>query len=181
MDIELEFKTTRLNGILLSLSNGSDAEVPSLSIELHDGDIIASVDIGEGPFRAVKKFESRFDMCDGKWHMVKVQYAKSSITLKVDKHDVTYGLKEKEQRKLEPYTSAPLYIGGLPGIQLFYTFLNSTISNFSLFLDFAMSGTLRQRDHFVGCMRNVAINDKRKDWISDIKLYSVLPNSCPTY
>lgn len=116
MDIELEFKTTRLNGILLSLSNGTDYEVPSLSIELFNGDIIASVDIGDGPIRAVKKFISKYDMCDGKWHLIKVQYTKSSISLKVDKHDVAYGLNEKEQKKAEPYTTAPLYIGGLPGI-----------------------------------------------------------------
>jgi hypothetical protein len=183
VDIELEFKTTRLNGILLSLSNGSDSEVPSLSIELYNGDVIASVDIGEGPFRAVKRFDSKYDMCDGKWHMIKVQYAKSSVTLKVDKHDVSYGLKEKEQRKLEPYTSAPLYIGGLPGIKICSSFLSLILIQMFIFsyLDFAMSGVLQQRDHFKGCMRNVAVNDKRKDWISDIKLFSVLPNSCPTY
>ncbi len=136
VDIELEFKTTRLNGILLSLSNGSDSEVPSLSIELYNGDVIASVDIGEGPFRAVKRFDSKYDMCDGKWHMIKVQYAKSSVTLKVDKHDVSYGLKEKEQRKLEPYTSAPLYIGGLPGIKICSSFFESYFHSNAYFLVF---------------------------------------------
>ena len=118
MDIELEFKTTRFNGILLILSNGTDYEEPSLSIELFNGDVIASVDIGDGPIRAVKKFISKYEMCDGVWHLIKVQYTKSSISLKVDRHEVVYGLneKEKDQKKVEPYTLTPLYIGGLPGI-----------------------------------------------------------------
>lgn len=114
-DVELEFKTTRLNGILLSLTNGSDSQVPSLSIELVNGQVIASVDIGDGPFRATKNFASKYDMCDGKWHMVKLQYAKSSVTLKVDRYDIAYGLNENKQRKLLPTTNTPFYIGGLPG------------------------------------------------------------------
>lgn len=114
-DIELEFKTTRLNGILLSIANGSDFEAPSLSVELHNGQIIASVDIGNGPFRAVKAFDSKYDMCDGRWHVVKLQYAKSSVTLKVDKYEAVYGLSEKESHKIDSFTQSPLYIGGLPG------------------------------------------------------------------
>ncbi|KAL1486140.1 hypothetical protein MTO96_047080, partial [Rhipicephalus appendiculatus] len=35
------------------------------------------------------------------------------------------------------------------------------------------------RDNFVGCLRNLAINDKRIDWIDMASLHNVLPNSCP--
>jgi len=111
----------------LSLSNGSDFEAPSLSIELHEGKVVSAVDIGDGPLKAVKSFDSRFDMCDGRWHTIKVQYTKSSVTLKVDRHEAVYGLSEKEKRRLEPTTSSPLYIGGLPGnfnsLQIIFNFV----------------------------------------------------------
>ena len=114
-----------MNGILLTHNNGTDYEVPALSIELFNGDVIASVDIGDGPIRAVKRFISQFTVCDGKWHLIKVLYTKSSISLKVDKHEVVYGLNEKnDQKKLEPVTYAPLYIGGIPGIN-FYNYFNN--------------------------------------------------------
>lgn len=119
MDIELEFKTTQMNGILLAHNSGTEYEVSGLSIELFSGQVVASVDIGDGPIRAVKQFASQFTVCDGKWHLIKVLYTKSSISLKVDKHEVVYGLNENgSDKKSEPFTSAPLFIGGLPGIAI---------------------------------------------------------------
>lgn len=161
-DISFEFKTTKHQGVLFSMSNGTN-EVPSLSIELADeGKIVASVDLGLGPFRAQKKFKNKFELCDGHWHTVKVQYTKNSISLKIDRHDVVYGLIEHsfDDRSLEPFTEAPLYIGGLP--------------------QGAPSGSLFSRKSFHGCMRNIEINDRRKDWLSDIKLFNNIDrNACP--
>lgn len=160
-DISFDFRTTKQSGVFFSMSNGTD-ETPNLSIELsHHGTVIASVDLGNGPIRAEKTFSTAFELCDGRWHTVKVQYEKNSISLKVDRHEVVYGLNEgtNEPLKMEPFTSAPLYVGGLP--------------------TGAPSGSLKTRESFQGCMRNIEVNDKRKDWLSDVRLFNVEPNACP--
>lgn len=160
-DISFDFRSTKQGGVLFSMSNGTN-EVPSLSIELtDDGSIVASADLGTGPFRAKKNFIKKYELCDGRWHTVKVQYSKNSIMLKIDRYDEVYGLNERTyESPLEPFTAAPLYVGGLPAG--------------------APSGTLLTKDSFHGCMRNIEINDKRKDWLSDVRLFNnVERNACP--
>lgn len=49
--------------------------------------------------------------------MVTAQYAHKAVTLKVDLFDVAVGL--SESLPLEPSTSTPLYIGGIPGKCIF--------------------------------------------------------------
>lgn len=170
-DIEFDFRTIQTQGVLLSMSNGSrevmrDASNgASLSIELlKDGSIVATADIGRGPFSAKKTFSTRYELCDGHWHSVRVQYTRASISLKIDQHEVVYGLNEvagdADAESLEPFTEAPLYIGGLP--------------------KFAPAGWLAERQPFVGCIRNLEVNGHRKDWLTDMTLFEVLPNSCPT-
>lgn len=79
--------------------------------------VIATVNTGSslGMFSATKSFHSKYEMCDGKWHSVKLYYVKNSITLKVDSYDVAYGLSSNGNAYGEPRTSSPLYIGGIPG------------------------------------------------------------------
>ncbi|XP_075729518.1 wing blister isoform X1 [Rhipicephalus microplus] len=159
LEVQLEFRTWRLNGVLMSLSEGAYG-APSLAMELLDGEVIVSVDLGQngtGPFRARKKFGSRFAMCDGQWHQLRAHFSRNEISLRIDRDQVAYGL--APVTPAEPHTESPLYIGGLP----------EGSSNDALF----------GRDNFVGCLRNLAINDKRIDWIDMASLHDVLPNSCP--
>nr|XP_054924777.1 laminin subunit alpha-1-like [Dermacentor andersoni] len=129
-------------------------------MELHEGEVIVSVDLGQngtGPFRARKVFGSRFAMCDGQWHLLRAHFSRNEISLRIDRHQVAYGLAPSTPS--EPHTESPLYIGGLP--------------------EHSSNGALFGRDNFVGCLRNLAINDKRIDWIDMASLHNVLPNSCP--
>lgn len=164
-DISFEFRTTKLNSVLFSMSNGTDNETPNLSIELtENGSVLASADFGSGPLRAEHNFTTPFELCDGHWHTVKIQFTKKSISLKVDRNAEVYGLKEQgatENHIQEPFTSAPLYIGGVP--------------------QFAPSGLLNTRNSFEGCMRNIEVNEKRQDWLSYVRLNQVEPNACPIY
>ncbi|XP_075525225.1 wing blister isoform X1 [Dermacentor variabilis] len=159
LELQLEFRTWRLNGVLMSLAENPDG-APSLAMELHEGEVIVSVDLGQngtGPFRARKVFGSRFAMCDGQWHLLRAHFSRNEISLRIDRHQVAYGLAPSTPS--EPHTESPLYIGGLP--------------------EHTSNGALFGRDNFVGCLRNLAINDKRIDWIDMASLHNVLPNSCP--
>ena len=165
-DISFDFRTTRQEGVLLALANGSalTGQTPSLAVELTTEDggaaIVASADLGGGPFRAKKSLGGAFELCDGRWHSVRVHYTTSAISLKVDRAEVVYGFNEvKETTTATPFTSAPLYIGGLP--------------------EGAPSGVLLGRQPFAGCLRNVEVNEQRKDWLTDVTLFGVVPNSCP--
>ncbi|XP_029841229.2 laminin subunit alpha-1 [Ixodes scapularis] len=159
LDMRLEFRTWRLNGVLLSLSKQPHG-TPALAVELHEGEVIVSVDLGHngtGPFRARKKFSSKQAMCDGQWHTLVVHVSRSEVSLRVDRHQAAYGLAPATPP--EPHMESPLYIGGLP--------------------EGSTNGALFGRDNFVGCLRNVAVNDKRVEWIDMASLHNVLPNSCP--
>ncbi|XP_054719082.1 laminin subunit alpha-1-like [Uloborus diversus] len=159
LDIQVEFKTKRQNGILLALSEGFG--IPSIALELNNGSVVISVILGneERPFSAVRTFESAYHVCDGQWHMVTAQYAHKAVTLKVDLFDVVVGLSQSVP--LEPNTSTPLYIGGVP--------------------DDVPTGALLGRNNFIGCLRNIAINDRRVEWIDMAARHNVGPTACPTF
>nr|XP_042897336.1 laminin subunit alpha-1 isoform X3 [Parasteatoda tepidariorum] len=159
LDVQVEFKTTRQNGIILALSEGYG--IPSIALELGNGTIVLSLVLGnlEKPFKTVKTFDSPYYLCDGQWHMVTAQYAYKTVTLKVDLFDLVIG--HSSSAPLEPTTSSPLFIGGIP--------------------DNLPSGALHSRSNFVGCLRNLAINDRRVEWIDMASRHHVLPNACPTF
>lgn len=159
LEVELEFRTWKINGVLLSLAEEPEG-TPSLAVELYEGEVIVSVDFGfngTGPFRARKAFSSKLAKCDGRWHVLKVHLSPRELSLTVDHHKVFYALSPASLP--EPHTQSPLYVGGLP--------------------EGGINGALFGRDSFVGCLRNMAINDKRIDWINMASLHNVLPNSCP--
>ncbi|XP_023215489.1 laminin subunit alpha-1-like [Centruroides sculpturatus] len=158
LEIQLLFKTTKNNGILLSLSDNSKGSI--FGIELHKGNIIASVNTVGIPLQAIKKFDNKYKMCDGEWHLIRVQFLGQEINLKIDKYDVVYSVVGNNLTP-EISTAIPLFIGGLP--------------------DEEPLGILSSRDNFKGCIKNIAINHKLKDWINMHRLENVLPNSCPVF
>ena len=47
--------------------------------------------------------------------------------------------------------------------------------------EFEAQGTLRVRDSFKGCIRNVVIRGEIKDWTDMARLNNVLLNACPIH
>ncbi|XP_043232783.1 laminin subunit alpha-1-like [Amphibalanus amphitrite] len=158
VSLALHFRTTALDGVLISVS-GPDAR-PALALELHDGEVVFSVQNGsKEPIRARMKFATRFAMCDNRWHTVKAYYVQNQARLRVDKYPETYGVKKDSGRILTG--RFPLYIGGLP------------------YSSGPVKSILLQQDNFRGCIRNIEINKRRRDWTDMTQLTNVLLNSCP--
>ncbi|XP_063216579.1 laminin subunit alpha-1 [Bacillus rossius redtenbacheri] len=157
LELQLEFRTTELSGVLLSVSEPRG--YPALSLEINSGKILMVVDIGDRrPLRVVQGFPSPFALCDNRWHSIKAYFVNDELTLKVDSQNSTYGHSGNGLLS-EAETNSPLYIGGLP--------------------ENAPSGTLETRDNFKGCIRNVVIGAARKDWTDMAGLHNILLSSCP--
>ncbi|XP_071547005.1 laminin subunit alpha-1-like isoform X2 [Panulirus ornatus] len=156
LELRLEFRTWELNGIILSIA---DPRGTSLSLELMNGAVVLSVDMGVGhSFSARVGLRNKFSFCDNMWHTVKASYIKDSLSLRVDNYREAYGFNGSSNDKTT-ITGAPLYIGGLP--------------------DAALPGTLTSQENFKGCIRNIVLNSERRDWTDMYRLQNVLLNACP--
>ncbi|XP_063877309.1 laminin subunit alpha-1-like isoform X1 [Scylla paramamosain] len=156
LELRLEFRTWELNGIILSVA---DPRGTSLSLELINGAVVLSVDMGVGhSFSARVGLRNRFSFCDNMWHTVKASYIKDSLALRVDNHQEAYGFNGSGDHE-GAITGAELFIGGLP--------------------DMALQGTLTTRENFKGCIRNIVLNSERRDWTDMFKLQNVLLSACP--
>ncbi|ROT86037.1 hypothetical protein C7M84_018409 [Penaeus vannamei] len=138
---------------------GADPSGAALSLEMVNGAVVLSVNMGVGhSFSARVSLKNKFSLCDNKWHTVKANYVKDSLTLRVDKHREAYGFNGSSNEKGTP-TDAPLFVGGLP--------------------ESALQGTLATRENFKGCIRNIVMNSERRDWTDMFQLQNVLLNACP--
>ncbi|XP_030080568.1 laminin subunit alpha-1 [Drosophila hydei] len=156
LELELEFRTSELSGILLSVSEPNN--FPSLSLELSNGNIVFSCDLGDGvPFRVESKLPGKYALCDNKWHNISALYDGEQIALRIDQLPATINM-SNQRNAGKVQTRSPLYIGGLP--------------------DIAPSGCLLARDNFKGCIRNVSIRNERRDWIDMDDLHNVLLSEC---
>ncbi|KAI4466136.1 netrin/laminin-related [Holotrichia oblita] len=153
LELKFEFRTREQNGILMSVSAINNS--PALSLELQNGAVVMSVDMGNGVVSNVTNFHSAYALCDNKWHNVTALFS-TELTVNVDgvsKSWVISGM------GLVDNIEDPLYIGGLP--------------------DIAPAGTLKIKENFKGCIRNVKIGDNYVDWIDMEELTNVSLNSCP--
>ncbi|KAK7085775.1 Laminin subunit alpha-2 [Halocaridina rubra] len=156
LEMRLEFRTWELNGIILTVA---DPKGPSLSLEMVNGAVVLSVNLGKGhTFSARVGLRNKFRFCDNMWHTIKANYVKESLTLRVDNYREAYGFNGSDDDRGTD-TDAPLYIGGLP--------------------DSALQGTLTSRENFKGCIRNIVLNSERRDWTDMYRLQNVLLNACP--
>lgn len=48
-------------------------------------------------------------------------------------------------------------------------------------LDEVAAGAIHNRNNFVGCLRNIAINDRRVEWVDMAARHNVGSNACPTF
>lgn len=71
-------------------------------------------DLGDGiPMRAIKTMESKYALCDNRWHTVDAFYDSEQIFVKVDNFTSIQNVASNKNGRLQ--TKSPLYIGGLPG------------------------------------------------------------------
>ncbi|XP_076668102.1 wing blister isoform X2 [Andrena cerasifolii] len=159
LELQLEFRTSELSGVLLSITAPGNS--PSLSLELNNGKVIMSGDLGDNnPLYVEQRFTSPYTICDNRWHRIQAVYNEEELALKVDEMDQKYGLPVNANYHIMDSTvSGPLYIGGLPAS--------------------APKGTLITRDHFNGCIRNVMIGGERRDWTDMDELHNIHLSSCP--
>uniref|UniRef100_A0A182NLL6 Laminin subunit alpha-1 n=1 Tax=Anopheles dirus TaxID=7168 RepID=A0A182NLL6_9DIPT len=159
VEIELEVRTSEMNGILMSVADQING-FPALSLEISNGNIILSVDNGDGnPTRLSTSLPSKYTLCDNRWHNISALYEDHQMALRVNEFPPSLLLPNKLAGGFgRVNTKAPLYIGGLP--------------------DAASSGTLLMRENFKGCIRNIVIRGERKDWTDMDDLHSVLLSEC---
>ncbi|XP_055540243.1 laminin subunit alpha-1 isoform X2 [Wyeomyia smithii] len=158
MDVDLELRTSEVNGILMSVADSTNG-FPAFSLEISNGNVILSIDVGDGyPIRVQSTLPSKYTLCDNRWHNVSALYEDHQIVLRVDNYPPNTLLVQSNEVLRRVVTKAPLYIGGLP--------------------DTAPSGTLLLRENFKGCIRNVVIRNERKDWTDMDNLHNVLLSEC---
>uniref|UniRef100_A0A8D8X2U9 Laminin subunit alpha-1 n=1 Tax=Cacopsylla melanoneura TaxID=428564 RepID=A0A8D8X2U9_9HEMI len=156
-DLELEFRTSELTGILLSVSEPEG--YPALSLELNQGKIILSGDMGDRrTFSISHSFTSKYSGCDNRWHHIHLAIVHDEFTLRVDGTDHKYFLSDNGHFT-SARTSSPLFIGGLP--------------------DGAAIGALETRENFKGCIRNIVIGGEKSEWSMMTYLHNILLTSCP--
>ncbi|XP_051908452.1 laminin subunit alpha-2 isoform X2 [Hippocampus zosterae] len=159
VSIELEFRTSRTNGVLLTISNqGNDG----LGLEIVQGQLLFHVDNGAGRITALHVPDGD-GFCDGQWHSVLANKVRHRVELLVD------GKRSQAQssnaRSNTCDTNDPIYVGGYPdGVR-----------------QVALSG----RTSFRGCMKNLKITKASKvmevHFNKALEVKGVQPLSCPNF
>ncbi|XP_044761179.1 protein slit isoform X1 [Coccinella septempunctata] len=138
-NVTIIFATTEENGVLLY--NGHQEH---LAVELFNGRIRVSYDVGNYPVSTMYSFEM---VSDGKYHVAELIAIKKNFTLRVDRGLARSIINDGSKDYLR--LSTPMYLGGLPpepGQQAFQQW------------------HLRNITSFHGCMKEVWINHKQVDF-----------------
>lgn len=126
-----------------------------LAVELFDGRIRVSYDIGNHPVSTMYSFEM---VSDGRYHLVELIAIKKNFTLRVDGGQARSIINEgpKDFMKL----TTPMYLGGLP---------------IDVGQNVGEKWQLRSLASFKGCMKEVWINHKQVDFENAAKQQKVTP------
>uniref|UniRef100_A0A8C0EF99 Basement membrane-specific heparan sulfate proteoglycan core protein n=1 Tax=Bubo bubo TaxID=30461 RepID=A0A8C0EF99_BUBBB len=111
--VEFEFRTTRMNGVLLGVSS---QKMDGLGIELVDGKVMFHVDNGAGRFSAIYEPDAPGSLCDGQWHKVLANKIKHRLELTVDDRQVDGNSPNRASTSAD--TNDPVFVGGYPGEHL---------------------------------------------------------------
>ncbi|KAG7508024.1 laminin subunit alpha-2 isoform X5 [Solea senegalensis] len=157
VSIELEFRTSRTNGVLLAISNQAN---DGIGLEIVEGKLLFHVDNGAGRFTAEHMPEGE-GFCDGEWH---------SVTANKNRHRAELVVDGKQSQAESPNarsntcdTNDPIYVGGYPsGVR---------------------QAALSTSTSFGGCMRNLRITKASKTmevhFNKALEIKGVQPLSCP--
>lgn len=138
-NVTIVFSSTQQNGILMYDGNNEH-----LAVELFNGRIRVSYDVGNYPVSTMYSFEM---VADGKYHSVELLAIKKNFTLRVDRGLARSIINEGSKDFLKLNT--PLFLGGLPPEPGHQAFRNWHIRNLT---------------SFKGCLKEVWINHKLVDF-----------------
>lgn len=149
-NVTIVFSSSEQNGILMY--DGQDAH---LAVELFNGRIRVSYDVGNYPTSTMYSFEM---VSDGKYHCVELLAIKKNFTLRVDRGLARSIINEGSNDFLKLTT--PLFLGGLPAEPGQQAYKNWQIRNLT---------------SFKGCMKEVWINHKLVDFENAARQQKITP------
>lgn len=149
-NVTIVFSSTQPNGVLMY--NGVNEH---LAVELFEGRIRVSYDVGNYPVSTMYSYET---LADGKYHMVELLAIKKNFTLRVDRGLARSIVNEGSKDYLKLNT--PMYIGGLPAEPG-----SHAVRHFHI----------RDLTSFKGCMKEVWINHKQVDFGNAARQQKVTP------
>nr|XP_018908072.1 PREDICTED: protein slit isoform X2 [Bemisia tabaci] len=149
-NVTVVFSTTQENGVLLY-----DGQSEHLAVELFNGRIRVSYDVGNYPVSTMYSFET---LTDGKYHVVELIAIKKNFTLRVD-HGIARSIINEGSRDYLRLTT-PLFLGGVPA-----EVGQEAFSHWHL----------RNATSFNGCMKEIWINHKLVDFTNAARQQKVTP------
>lgn len=149
-NVTIIFSSTQPNGVLLY-----DGHMEHLAVELFNGRIRVSYDVGNSPVSTMYSFEM---VADGKYHMVELLAIKKNFTLRVDRGLARSIINEGPMEFLK--LSTPLFLGGLPAEPGQQAYKNWHLRNLT---------------SFKGCMKEAWINHKQVDFGNAARQQKVTP------
>ncbi|XP_052640257.1 laminin subunit alpha-2 isoform X4 [Harpia harpyja] len=157
--VEFEFRTTRINGVLLGVSS---QKMDGLGIELVDGKVMFHVDNGAGRFSAIYEPDAPGSLCDGQWHKVLANKIKHRLELTVDDKQVDGNSPNRASTSAD--TNDPVFVGGYP----------DGVTQFGLTTNIRFKGCIRFLKFTKGTAKPQEINFSKA-----LELKGVQPLSCP--
>ncbi|KAK0682552.1 LAMA2 protein, partial [Pygoscelis papua] len=157
--VEFEFRTTRMNGVLLGVSS---QKMDGLGIELVDGKVMFHVDNGAGRFSAIYEPNAPGSLCDGQWHKVLANKIKHRLELTVDDRQVDGNSPNRASTSAD--TNDPVFVGGYP----------DGVTQFGLTTNIPFKGCIRFLKLTKGTAKPQEINFSKA-----LELKGVQPLSCP--
>ncbi|GAB0095464.1 protein slit [Sergentomyia squamirostris] len=149
-NVTIVFSTTQQNGILMY-----DGHMEHLAVELFNGRIRVSYDVGNYPVSTMYSFEM---VSDGRYHMVELLAIKKNFTLRVNRGLARSIINEGAKDFLK--LSTPMFLGGLPQEPGQHAFSHWHLRNIT---------------SFKGCMKEVWINHKQVDFGNAARQQKVTP------
>ncbi|KAM4040964.1 laminin subunit alpha-2 isoform 3-T3 [Anomaloglossus baeobatrachus] len=157
--IELEFRTTRSNGVLIGISG---KKMDGLGIELVDGQLLFHADNGAGRFTAVYDPEVPGSLCNGQWHKVMANKIKHRLEMIVDDNKVEAASPNAASTSTD--TNDPVFVGGYP----------NDVKQFGLTTEVSFKGCIKDLKLAKGTAKPQEIN-----FAKSLEIRGVQPLSCP--
>lgn len=149
-NVTMVFATEQENGVLLY-----DGQSEHLAVELFNGRIRVSYDVGNYPVSTMYSFEM---VSDGKYHMAELIAIKKNFTLRVDRGLARSIINEGARDFLHLTTS--LFIGGVPPEAGHGAFTQWHLRNLT---------------SFNGCLKELWVNHKPVDFMNAVRQQKVTP------
>ncbi|XP_069582155.1 laminin subunit alpha-2 isoform X2 [Ranitomeya imitator] len=157
--VELEFRTTRSNGVLIGISG---KKMDGLGIELVDGQLLFHADNGAGRFTAVYDPEVPGSLCNGQWHKVMANKIKHRLEMIVDDNKVEAASPNAASTSTD--TNDPVFVGGYP----------DDVKQFGLTTQVSFKGCIKDLKLAKGTAKPQEIN-----FAKSLEIKGVQPLSCP--